>query len=229
MHDETTRNVQAAMRDEAFGHAMFWVLAERAHAHDSHAAADLLERAAAARRDEHFVRLAELLPMSHSAEALLSEAIQLEAALDYSGYARSARAVGDTEAAELLMSIQAFREAQLEALRAARMRLQLVMEPVVRPDVPEADLGIGGPQETQQPIEPPAETSHTAERPAGGEDEGRYHVMYVDKRMRKTEEGARELEDRLTGLAAEGWELAATLGSQLILRRPASGGGASPV
>jgi len=220
MHDETTRNVHAAMRDEAFGHAMFWVLAERAHAHDSHAAADLLERAAAARRDEHFVRLAELLPMSHAAEALLSEAIQLEAALDYSGYARSARAVGDTEAAELLMSIQAFREAQLEALRAARMRLQLVMEPVVRPDVPEADLGIGEPQAADEPVgEAAEETSETAEQPAAVEDHQEYHVMHVDKQLRKTIDGARELEARLARLHTEGWELTATLGSQLILRR----------
>lgn len=220
MHDETTRNVQAAMRDEAFGHAMFWVLAERAHAHDSHAAADLLERAAAARRDEHFVRLAELLPMSHAAEALLSEAIQLEAALDYSGYARSARAVGDTEAAELLMSIQAFREAQLEALRAARMRLQLVMEPVVRPDAPEADLGIGEPQAADEPVEEPTEeTSQPAEH------QQEYHVMYVDKQLRKTIDGARELEARLARLHTEGWELTATLGSQLILRRISRPGG----
>jgi hypothetical protein len=226
MHDETTRNVQAAMRDEAFGHAMFWVLAERAHAHDSHAAADLLERAAAARRDEHFVRLAELLPMSHAAEALLSEAIQLEAALDYSGYARSARAVGDTEAAELLMSIQAFREAQLEALRAARMRLQLVMEPVVRPDVPEADLGIGELQAADEPVgEPAEETSEPAERPAAVEDQQEYHVLYVGKQMRKTIDGARELEARLARLHAEGWELTATLGSQLILRRISRPGG----
>ncbi len=220
MHDETTRNVQAAMRDEAFGHAMFWVLAERAHAHDSHAAADLLERAAAARRDEHFVRLAELLPMSHAAEALLSEAIQLEAALDYSGYARSARAVGDTEAAELLMSIQAFREAQLEALRAARMRLQLVMEPVVRPDVPEADLDIDELQAADEPAEEPAEeTSEPAEH------QQEYHVMYVDKQLRKTIDGARELEARLARLHTEGWELTATLGSQLILRRISRPGG----
>jgi hypothetical protein len=220
MHDETTRNVQAAMRDEAFGHAMFWVLAERAHAHDSHAAADLLERAAAARRDEHFVRLAELLPMSHAAEALLSEAIQLEAALDYSGYARSARAVGDTEAAELLMSIQAFREAQLEALRAARMRLQLVMEPVVRPDVPEADLDIDELQAADEPAEEPTEeTSEPAEH------QQEYHVMYVDKQLRKTIDGARELEARLTRLHAEGWELTAALGSQLILRRISRPGG----
>lgn len=220
MHDETTRNVQAAMRDEAFGHAMFWVLAERAHAHDSHAAADLLERAAAARRDEHFVRLAELLPMSHAAEALLSEAIQLEAALDYSGYARSARAVGDTEAAELLMSIQAFREAQLEALRAARMRLQLVMEPVVRPDVPEADLDIDELQAADEPAEEPTEeTSEPAEH------QQEYHVMYVDKQLRKTIDGARELEARLARLHTEGWELTATLGSQLILRRISRPGG----
>ena len=126
MHEETRVNLRAAMRDEAFAHGICWLSGVRARAAGQDSVADLFERAATAQRDHHFSKLAELSGLAESVEDLLAEAIRLESKLDYADFARQAQAVGDTEAAELLTTIQAFREAQLEALRAARMRLQLI-------------------------------------------------------------------------------------------------------
>jgi hypothetical protein len=48
---------------------------------------------------------------------------------------------------------------------------------------------------------------------------GQYRVIYIDKPTQKTQQGANELEARLSVLAEQGWNLTATIGSQLILHR----------
>jgi rubrerythrin len=154
MHEETRINLRAAMRDEAYAHGMCWLSAVRARTAGQAAVADLFERAASAQRDQHFAKLAELSGLAESVEGLLAEAIRLESRINHTDFARQAQAVGDTEAAELLTTIQAFREAQLEALRAARMRLQLVTPELVaeQPPITEAEPSPAPVADTEEAI-----------------------------------------------------------------------------
>ena len=291
MHEETRHNLHSVMRDQAYAHAVFWLSAQ--HCRSDVAVAVLFERAARARLEDNFAGLAPLADPTPRIADLLADAIRLDAEQDYREFIAQARDLGDTEVAEALSAIQSFRDAELEALQAARMRHQLTTpppteaaprieqeEPARTVDLPPVAAIATTPIPEPSPVEPeqpmpsdepadPTAGEHSlreseAERPSVDADQDvedsaervvevseepmvvtlrtpagvieddepsrleepavregadEYHVIYIDKHTKKTEEGARELETRLSLLAQDGWSLTATIGSQLILHR----------
>jgi hypothetical protein len=150
MHRETRVNLRSVMRDQAYAHAVFWASAQ--HARSDVAVAVLFERAARARLEDHYARLDRLVDPSIGIADLLADAIRLDLQQDYREFIVQANDAGDTQVAETLAAIQYTRDAELEALQAARIRHR----PMAKPPTPTQETPPTEP--TDQPTSPAQET-----------------------------------------------------------------------
>ena len=216
MHEETRISLRSVMRDQAYGHALFSTASETAKNIGERTVADLFERAAETRLEEHFTRLARLVDPSPGIADLLADAIRLDLEQDYRQFIVRANDVGDTEVAETLASIHSVRDAELETLQAAGMRHQLTASP---PPSVTTDKRLEAPPTTAKPKETESEGPSRPEPIGAPRTADEYRVLHIDKQTRKTEQGARDLEASLIILAGQGWNLTATVGSQLIMHR----------
>lgn len=100
--EETRLNLILAMQGEAFAYLKYLLFAEEAARTGQTQLADLFTRVANEEKNEHFVELAQLRKLVGSSRENLNNAIageKYEAEQLYPEYAKAARAVGDTDAA----------------------------------------------------------------------------------------------------------------------------------
>ncbi|RFU37728.1 rubrerythrin family protein [Actinomadura logoneensis] len=117
----TLRNLETAMRGEAFAHAKYTLYAEHAGGRRP-ALAALFRRTAAVELTEHFAEQAKLAGAVHDTADNLRRSIAgetYEATRMYPGFARTARAEGDGRAARLFSEIARDEAAHARAFRAA--------------------------------------------------------------------------------------------------------------
>lgn len=117
----TLRNLDTAMRGEAFAHARYTLYAEHAQKHRPRLAV-LFRRTAAVELTEHFAEQANLAGAVHDTADNLRRSIAgetYEATTMYPGFARAARAEGDLKAARLFTEIAGDEAAHARAFRRA--------------------------------------------------------------------------------------------------------------
>lgn len=103
MHDSTRKDLEVAMKGEAFAYLKYLLFAEQARKDGHPEIAELFEKTAKVEREEHFAEHAKLAGFVRTDAENLSEAIKgenYEATTMYPDMATSAKAAGDMEAAE---------------------------------------------------------------------------------------------------------------------------------
>ncbi|MEV4670545.1 MULTISPECIES: ferritin family protein [Actinomadura] len=121
----TLRNLETAMRGEAFANAKYTLYAEHAKARNPKLAR-LFQRAAAVELTEHFAGEAVLAGFVHNTADNLRRSIAgetYEATKMYPGFARTARAEGDRKAARLFTEIAGDEAAHARAFKRALRHL----------------------------------------------------------------------------------------------------------
>jgi rubrerythrin len=122
LHEQTRRNLLAAMQAESLKFATYVLYAEHARNTGNETLAALFESAAQDDLYQHFAKQAELIELVGSnAENLLAalECERYEVKTVYGEYAAKAAAAGDTEAAELFESVRADERRHEKAFRQA--------------------------------------------------------------------------------------------------------------
>ena len=124
----THRNVERAMRDEAFAFARYVLYAHRARVHGHRELAELFESLADIETVGDFMDGAELIGLGTGSDAdNISEAVRAERreiAEVYRGYERQARAAGEEQAAAEFARIRAEKERRVAQLTRAFERLE---------------------------------------------------------------------------------------------------------
>jgi rubrerythrin len=122
MHDTTRKNLQTAMRGEAYAFAKYQLYAQRARQDGRPDLAELFERTAGQERLEHFAEEASLLGLAGTDEENLRDAIAGEAyevETMYREFAEQAEAVGDAAAADRFREIREDEAGHRDAFEAA--------------------------------------------------------------------------------------------------------------
>ena len=122
----TLRNLETAMQGEAFANAKYTLYAEHAQAENRPKLANLFRRTAEVELTEHFAGEAKLAGLVQRTRANLRRSIKnetYEARTMYPGFARTARAEGDENAARLFTEIAHDEAGHARAFQAALRRL----------------------------------------------------------------------------------------------------------
>ena len=131
MHPVTRRNIESAMRDEAFMCARFTLYGRNARAHGHRELADLFESLADVEVFDYFMKEADLARFaSRSDVENLRDAMAAEAAAGeetYRALEHQARVVGETEAAAEFERIRADKRRRHDVLAQALERLDQSM------------------------------------------------------------------------------------------------------
>ena len=123
----TQEDLSKAMHGEAFAYAQYLLFADHARRQGDTELAALFENTAKTERFEHFAEEARLAGLVGSDAENLRKAIageSYEAATMYPGFARAARAHGDSAAAERFTEIGQDEAKHRDAFRAALARLE---------------------------------------------------------------------------------------------------------
>lgn len=127
IHQETTDNLSNAMHGEAFAFAKYMLYAEHARENGHPELADLFSNNAHTERFEHFAEEAKLFGLVKSDEENLRDAIQgetYEFEHMYPDFARKAKVVGDTAAANRFLEIRKDEGNHRDAFQSALDKLQ---------------------------------------------------------------------------------------------------------
>jgi rubrerythrin len=127
IHEQTRRNLIAAIQAEALAHATYLLYAAHARRNGAEALARTFERAARDELTRHFAQAAELLDLVGTDAENLRAAIEAErhdARAAYREYARKAEAAGDTVAAELFERVRADEQRHEREFRRALARVE---------------------------------------------------------------------------------------------------------
>lgn len=129
MDAQTQENIATALREEAFAHARYTLMAAEARDEGDADAAELLEGIARIELREHFAKLAELSRLVGGEADNLIDAIQQEnreREETYRAFAEQARAAGETAVAD---EFDAIRADKLDHLHALERALELLEVP----------------------------------------------------------------------------------------------------
>lgn len=127
LHQQTKKNLETAMKGEAFAYARYMLYAQQARRNGHPEVASLFERAAQMERLEHFAEQAKLAGLVGTDEENLRAAIEGESGETrtmYPSFARQAREVGDIAAAERFEEIARDEGKHRDAFEQALTRLQ---------------------------------------------------------------------------------------------------------
>lgn len=121
-HPQTRKDLEQSMRGEAFAHASYRLYAEQAEREGHVAVARLFERAAGVELNEHFREAAALSGLPAGDAADLRDAIageDYESQTMYPGFARQAKADGETAAADRFTEVARDEATHGQAFRTA--------------------------------------------------------------------------------------------------------------
>lgn len=110
LNPQTRKNLETAMRGEAFANLKYQAYADAARAHGDERLAKLFSDSANVEANEHFAREADALGLAGSDVANLSDAVageRYENSKMYVGFADDAEMVGDKKAALMFRQIAA--------------------------------------------------------------------------------------------------------------------------
>jgi rubrerythrin len=121
-HPQTRKDLEQSMRGEAFAHASYRLYAEQARREGLASVARLFERAAGEELNDHFKNAAALSGLPAGDAANLRDAIageDYESQTMYPGFARQAKADGDTAAADRFAEVAQDESTHSQAFRTA--------------------------------------------------------------------------------------------------------------
>lgn len=127
LHEQTKKNLEAAMHGEAYANLKYMTYAEHARNAGNEELARVFEESANVEANEHFAREADALGLSKGEIQDLTDSMEgeyYENTKMYKEFADQARAVGDTQVAALFDQIRADEGDHYEAYKAALKKVK---------------------------------------------------------------------------------------------------------
>lgn len=127
LHAQTKKNLETAMRGEAYANLKYMTYAEHARSRGNEELARVYEESANVEANEHFAREADALGLSKGKVADLKNSMEgeyYENTTMYKEFAEQAREVGDLQVADLFEQIRADEGDHYEAYKAALAKVK---------------------------------------------------------------------------------------------------------